>query len=85
MKETKKLFVKRLRKLSQEYQDEVMAEATTHAEVNRNEFWKLVKRLKGGNKFGVTSIKDQNDKVVHEVYEIPGVWRIFDKLSCPKM
>ena len=53
--------------------------------MNRNDFWRILKRSKGGIKSKVNTIRNQQGKVVYEIGEILEVWRAhFDKLSTPK-
>ena len=73
MKSTKKLFIKRLRRLNRKYQNEVIAEAASKAEIDRDAFWKLMKRMRSGNKSGVSAIIGRDGKVVYEVDQILNV------------
>ena len=82
----KKLFAKRVRSLSKEYEQKEIAEISMSAEIDRNRFWKHLKRLRGGKDSKIFSIRDVNQKVVHEPKEVLEVWRQhFDKLSTPKV
>ena len=82
MKSSKKEFSKRIRKLSQEYHNEMVANA---AEINRRDFWKVMKNLKGKGKSTYNSIKDKNGNVKYELDDVLQVWRDhFDSLSNPK-
>ena len=47
MKMTKKVFIKRLRVISRQYKNNMIAEAASKAEINRDDFWKIMKCLKG--------------------------------------
>ena len=44
----KKLFTKRVRSLSKEYEQNEIAEISMSAEMDKNRFWKHLKRLRGG-------------------------------------
>ena len=85
MKRRRKLFIKRLQALSREYLNELIAEAAKNAELDRDEFWKLMKRLRPGGKSGVRAIRGTDGKAVFAVGQILEVWRVhFDKISTPK-
>ena len=85
MKSTKKLFCKRIRQISREYQNQLISDATSKAEINRNDFWRLMKRMKGKNQASYNAIKNRNGTVVYELDEVLGVWsEHFDKLSSPR-
>ena len=85
MKLSKKLFIKRIRNISKEYQNNLVSEAAWKAEYNRDDFWKLIKQSKGGKREGVNAVKNKDGKVVYEITEILDVWKShFDELSSPK-
>ena len=85
MKVTKKNFCRRLRQLSREYHNQMVAEATLKAEINRNDFWRFMKSLKGKRKLTFNAVKDRNEKVLYELDEVLEEWRThFDNLSTPK-
>ena len=85
MKSTKKIFIKRIRVLSKEYQNNLVAEAASKAEYNREDFWKLMKRQKSNKRDCINAVKNTEGKVVYEVNEVLDVWRKhFDKLSSPR-
>ena len=85
MKETKKSFRKLLSKLSRKYDNNLIAEAARYAEVDRNKFWRLFKRMKGNSQGKVHAIKDSQKRVVYDLDSILEVWRLhFSKLSTPR-
>ena len=85
MKISKKRFCKRLRQLSHEYHNRMVAEATQKAEINRIDFWRFMRSLKGKRKGTFNAIKDKNDRVLYELNEVLEEWRgHFDNLSTPK-
>ena len=85
MKSSKKAFSKRIRQMSKEYQNQLITEASTKAEINRNDFWKLMKNMKGKNQASYNAIKNKDGKVVYELDEVLEVWsEHFDKLSSPR-
>ena len=82
---SKKAFAKRLRQISRGYFNEQIADATRYAEVDRNYFWKVFRKSKGGNKSTSHAIKNSKGEVVYTLEEVLGVWREhFDKISSPK-
>ena len=79
-----KVFRKKLKKLSKEYDDQKIDEAIKKAELDRNVFWKMLKRERDGPKVKTPSIKNKGGKVVHEVRDILNVWRNhFSNLGTP--
>ena len=85
MKRSKKLFSKCIRQLSREYQNQLISKATTKAEINRNDFWRLMKKMKGKNQASYNAIKDNSGTVVYDLNKVLNVWSgHFDKLSSPK-
>ena len=74
-KTAKKLFRKRLKTLSREYDDEKIREAVKKAELDQTTFWKMLKRERDGPKDKTPSIKDHTGKVVHDVHKILELWR----------
>ena len=85
MKSSKKAFIKRIRHISKEYQNDLVAEAASKAEYNRDEFWKLMKRQKGSKRDCTNAIKNTKGKVVYEMGEVLDVWKNhFDKISSPR-
>ena len=81
---SKKNFAKRLRQISKSYYNEQIAMATQLAEVDRNFFWKMFRKSKGGNKSTSHAIKNSDDVVVYTLEEVLQVWRThFDKISTP--
>ena len=85
MKTSKNRFCKRLRQLSQEYHNRMVAEATIKAEINRNDFWKFMRNLKGKRNVTFNAVKNSDDRVLYELDEVLEEWRShFDSLSTPK-
>ena len=63
----------------------MVAEATLKAEINRNDFWRFMRKLKGKRKSTFNAVKDKNDRVLYELDEVLEEWRgHFDSLSTPK-
>ena len=74
-KSAKKLFRKRLKVISREYDEKKISDAVKKAELDQTVFWKLLKRETAGCKAKTPSIKNKKGKVVHDVKEILEVWR----------
>ena len=84
-KSTKKAFLKELKRLGRQYEDEQVAHAVKAAEVDRGQFWKLVKKSRGSSGSRIAAIKDVNGKVVSDLDDILEVWRThFSNLYTPK-
>ena len=82
---SKKAFSKRIRELSRQYENQEIKEAITASELNREFFWKLLKRKNSGNKAKVSAIRNRDKKVVHDIDSILEVWRLhFSELSKPR-
>ena len=73
-KEAKKAFRKRIKRISSEYDDEKIKEAIEKAELDKNIFWKMLKRERDGPRVKTPSIKNPEGKVQHDVHEILKVW-----------
>ena len=85
MKQSKKEFSKKLRQLSRKYHNQMISEAAKKAEVNRDDFWKLMRSFKGKGKSTYNAIKNKNCDVVYELDDVLNVWRShFNTLSTPK-
>ena len=87
-KETKKSFAARLRALSVAYENSEITKAVKLAEVDRNAYWRLVKRARGSQGIDSISIsiRDTNDRVVYEVDDVFQVWKKhFQSLGTPKV
>ena len=84
-KSTKRAFARRLRHLSVEYENAEILRVTRMAEVNRNNFWRLVKRARGSKGVDSISIRGSDGKVVYETGEVLSVWKTqFEGLGTPK-
>ena len=85
MKETKKSFSRRIRQLSREYHNHMVAEAAQKAEFKREDFWKLMNSLNNKGKSSYNAITNKQGKVVYELNDVLNVWRNhFDALSTPR-
>ena len=55
------------------------------AEMDRNVFWRLIKKSRKSNSSSTNGIKGKDDKVVHEISEVLNVWKThFEHLGTPK-
>ena len=85
MLKSKKEFCKSIRKVSRQYQDNLIAEAASKAEINHDDFWRILRNSKGGNKSRVNTVRNKQGRVVYEIDEMLEVWRShFDDISTPK-
>ena len=84
-KSTKKVFRKELKTLGKSYEDEQIASAVRAAEVDRGQFWRLVKKSRKGAGNKIASIKGKDGKVVSDINSILMVWKEhFQDLYTPK-
>ena len=84
-KRAKKCFIKRLNTLSKEYENSEILHVVRMAEVNRNSFWRLVKKSRKSNSSTSIGVKNRYDKVVHDIPDVLDVWKThFEKLCTPK-
>ena len=85
-KADKKMFCKELKRLGKQYEDDQIMHAVNTAEVDRTQFWKLVKRARNGQGNKIAAIKDVSGRVVSDIDDILGVWKThFEKLYTPKV
>ena len=85
MKNSKKTFHKTIRRLSREYDNNTIAEAANSAEIDRDRFWRVFRRMKGTSGSKVHAVKNQQKQVVYDIGSVLDVWRIhFSNLSTPK-
>ena len=83
-KSTKKAFMVRLRQLSRDYENAELLKAVQLAEMDRNAFWRVVKKARGSRGVSSIAIKNRAGKVVYEVPEVLEVWRNhFAQLGTP--
>ena len=81
-KSDKNIFHKRIKALSKKYENDEMMEAVRPCELNRNAFWKLVQKARKGMIKGVSAIRRNDKKVVHELDDVLHVWsKYFEKLG----
>ena len=84
-KASKKMFVKTLRRLSKQYDNEQVVQAVEASNIDRGLFWRLVKKSRKGISNKTTAIRNEQDKVVNSVPEALEVWRThFEKLGTPR-
>ena len=84
-KTAKKEFASALKRLSKDYENQIMLEAISCNSTNRNIFWRHLKKCRKAPGSKVLAVKNRADKMVYEVSEILGVWcQHFSSLSTPK-
>ena len=84
-KTAKKDFAREIRRVSRSYENEQVLQTIESAEVNRNAFWKIVKRSRNSHGCGINTIRVSKDTVVHEKQEILSAFKShFEKVSTPK-
>ena len=85
MKSSKKNFHKTLRALSRKYDNDVIADAARYAELDRDKYWRMFKRMKGKPASKVHAVKNLQDEVVYDINPVLEVWRShFSRLSTPR-
>ena len=72
---TWKRFIGCLRHLRRQYEDDKIRMASNAADVDKNTFWRLLKRERGGGRNSLNAIKDRNKKVVSDPKQIMHVWK----------
>ena len=83
--QAEKNFRRKLRELCKKYENDKIEDIIKSAEVNKDQFWKMLKKERSGGKVTISTIMNNKQKVVSEPEEILEVWREhFDKLSTPK-
>ena len=84
-KASKRAFMNTIRRLAKQYESHEVCKAVQLAEVNRNSFWRLVKRCRNSSDSSNISISRPDGSVVNEVKEVLEVWRShFANLGTPK-
>ena len=66
-KSAKKRFAKELRKVSRAYENNKVVEAVTAAQVDRNAFWRIVKRSRNSSGGCINAIRNYEKNVVHDL------------------
>ena len=72
----------KLRDLHKQYEKNSLEETVRSAEVNRTNFWKLLKKIKTNQKVMVFAVKDKTEKTVYSIDEILEVWRCHFSTLC---
>ena len=76
--ESKKLFRRRLKRISKEYEEQKITEAI-------HKFWRMLKGVRTGKKASINTVKNKFEKVVSDPAGILEVWREhFSSLCTPK-
>ena len=69
-KEARKAFSKELRRLSRAYENELVSEAVSYAQIDRNAFWRIVKKSRSNAGGCINAIRNKEKIVVHEIDDI---------------
>ena len=81
----KKIFHTTLKKISKQYENEEILRAVKTSELDRNSFWRLLNVTRKGQIKGVSSIRKNDDTVVHELPDVLQVWvDHFSSIGKPK-
>ena len=83
--EAKKNFKNRLKKISKEHEEKKIYEAVQTSELDRKEFWRILKRVREEKKANINTVRNKDEKIVSDPVEILEVWRNhFSSLCTPK-
>ena len=83
-KDAKKVFRKRLKQISREYDECKIKDAVRKSEIDHTTFWKMLRRERDGPGVKTLSIRNSEGRVAHDVNEILPIWRDhFAKLGTP--
>ena len=64
------MFAKALKCIRKIFENEQILEAIRAAELDKNQFWRLLRNTRQGASCKVRAIKSQGGKVVHDVGEV---------------
>ena len=82
---SKKAFIRKLRQLARDYENNDILETIRSSEVNRDRFWKKLRKARSDTSPAVFSIKDPNGKVHHDQEGVLRIWKNhFNSLGQPK-
>ena len=73
-KNAKKRFRSEIKFVQQEYERKEIEETVRCAEVDRNKFWRRIKKSRKPKAGGTSSIRNAEGKVVHETKDVIRVW-----------
>ena len=84
-KATKRKFGVAIKGLAKKYETEEISKAARLAEVDRNSYWRLIKRCRNSNSSSNISISNAGGVVVNQVNDVLEVWQShFANLGTPK-
>ena len=84
-KSSKKVFALSIKRIAKQYENEEICRAVKLAEIDRNSFWRLIKRCRNSDGAANIAIRDHRGVVVSEVNAVLGVWRRhFANLGTPQ-
>ena len=77
-------FGKALRKLSRAYENDKMLDAVSAAQLDRNAFWRIVKRSRKSGVGSINAIRKPDKTVVHDVDSVLRAFKVhFESVSTP--
>ena len=83
-KAAKKAFSGELRRVSRAYENDEVCKAVRDADVDRNVFWRVVKKNRKSARSCVTAIKNDSKKAVYDTGEVLQAWKEhFERLCTP--
>ena len=74
-KNAKKRFRSEIKFVQQEYEKKELEETVKCADIDRNKFWRRIKKARNSNTCGTSSIRNTEGKVVHETVDVIRVWK----------
>ena len=81
----KKSFAKALRTISRNYENEQIKDVVNSVGMDKTHFWRLLKRARNTVGSKTLSIRNHEDKVVHDVPSVLKTWKThFENLCSPK-
>ena len=84
-KASKKVFSKEIRRVSRTYDEEQVAKTVNSIEVDRNIFWRFLKRCRNSRGSKTLAIRNEAGKVLYDIEGVLDVWKThFQKLCLPK-
>ena len=83
-KKAKRNFAREIKRISKDYENQQILQAVKDAELDKNAFWKVVKKCRSSSGSNANAIKNDRDKAVYETDEILQAWQEhFSRLCIP--
>ena len=84
-KYSKKTFMKALKAARKTFENDQILKVIRTSEIDRNKFWKILQKARGGISSKASAIRGRDGKVVFEVVDVLNVWKThFEVLGIPK-